>query len=109
MNTVTITEHLMPAAVQFPVPATFSFVEVYRAACVGFGRSASGVASVGVDAASHASDVWGIPCSPLVGSICTDTTKRRNTNTNTKANIKPATTLMSWLLRPSGVQGDPPV
>lgn len=104
MNTPTVTTHPMPVA-QLSVPAAFASVEVYRARRADSSFAAFCVASVGVDAAAHASDVWGIPCTPLVGSICMDAMKRRNT----KANVKPATTSMAWLLRPSGVQGDPPV
>ncbi len=75
-------------------------VAVYPPAAVQAEVAAFAIASIGADAAAPVSGVWGLPCSSLVSCKCTETNKRHNT-TN-----KPATT---WLLRPSGVQGDPPV
>ena len=75
-------------------------VAVYPPAAVQAEFAAFAMASIGADAAAPVSGVWGLPCSSLVSSKCTETNKRHNT-TN-----KLATT---WQLRPSGVQGDPPV
>ncbi len=106
MNTLTMTKNLMPVAIQGSVPVSLAAVAVsvavYPQASAQSGFVAFGMASIGADAAARPSDVWGLPCTSLVSSKCTETTKRHNTN-------KPATTLLSWLLRPSGVQGDPPV
>ena len=81
--------------------------------------AAYAVASIGADAAAPVAGVWGLPCTSLVTSTRTETSKTAvstmsnfsnmsNNLTNKRHNTmnKPATT---WLLRPSGVQGDPPV
>ena len=100
MNAQLVVNNPMSAAVQPSVSASFASVAVYPQAASQADFVAFGMASIGADAAAPVSDVWGLPCSSLVGSTCTETNKRHN-STN-----KPATT---WLLRPSGVQGDPPV
>lgn len=118
MNPLTMTKNLIPVADQLSVPvcsaAVTVSVAVYPRSSAQSGFVAFGMASIGADAAAHPSDVWGLPCTSLVSSKCTETNKRRSTNkrhnTTTPA-ITSVTSLVSvpWLLRPSGVQGDPPV
>ena len=118
MITLTMTKNLMPIADQLSVPvcstAIMASVAVYLQASAQSGFVAFGMASIGADAAAHPSDVWGLPRTSLVSSKCTETNKRHSINkrhnTNTPA-ITPLTSpvSLSWLLRPSGVQGDPPV